>query len=52
MNGSGQDGTATLTDLGDGTTLVAVALANVSASLQPLHIHEGTCAALATLVAF
>jgi Tol biopolymer transport system component len=51
QNGSGQDGTATLTDLGDGTTLVAVALANPPAVPQPLHIHPGTCAALAARVA-
>lgn len=52
QNASGQGGTATLTDLGDGTTLVAVALANPPAVAQPLHIHEGTCAALAARVAY
>jgi dipeptidyl aminopeptidase/acylaminoacyl peptidase len=52
QNGSGQSGTATLTDLGDGTTLVAVSLANPSAVPQPLHLHAGTCATLGASVAY
>ncbi len=46
QNNSGQAGTATLTALGGGQTRVVVTLANSPAGPQPIHIHEGTCAAL------
>lgn len=46
QNGSGEVGTVTLTALGD-KTRVDVALANTPAmTLQPVHIHQGTCAKL------
>ncbi len=46
MNGSGMDGTATLTDMGGGKTRVMLDLKNGPAGPQPAHIHEGTCANL------
>ena len=46
QNGSGQNGTAILTDMGDGTTRVVVSVSNGSTTPQPAHIHEGTCANL------
>lgn len=46
MNGSGMDGTATLTDLGSGKTKVMLDLKNGPAGPQPAHVHEGTCATL------
>lgn len=46
QNNSGQSGTATLTDLGDGTTKVVLNLTDLGATPQPVHIHEGTCATL------
>jgi hypothetical protein len=46
QNGSGQAGTATLTDMGNNTTKVVVELTNSPAGPQPLHIHDGTCANL------
>ena len=46
QNNSGQSGTATLTDLGDGTTKVVLSLTNLGATPQPVHIHEGSCATL------
>jgi len=42
MNGSGEAGTATLTQQGD-KTLVVIALSNGSATRQPSHLHDGTC---------
>lgn len=46
QNGSGESGTATLTD--DGTkTKVVVAVKGAPAGVaQPLHVHKGTCAKL------
>ena len=53
QNGSGETGTATLTDLGDGTTRVEVTVAGEPAGAsQPMHIHTGTCANLNTAPAF
>jgi hypothetical protein len=52
QNNSGQAGTATLTDMGNGTTRVVVDLANSPAGPQPIHIHEGTCANLTPQVKF
>ena len=46
QNNSGQAGTATLTDMGNGTTKVMVDTTNPTAAAQPIHIHEGTCATL------
>jgi hypothetical protein len=42
QNGSGETGTATLTQVKDGVQVV-IALANGGAAAQPVHIHEGTC---------
>lgn len=46
QNNSGQVGSATLTDLGNGQTKVTVDTTNPTAAAQPIHIHEGTCANL------
>ena len=46
QNNSGQSGTATLTDMGNGTTKVVVDTTTPTAAAQPIHIHEGTCANL------
>jgi len=46
QNGSGEDGTATITDAGGGMVMVTVDLANGPATPQPAHIHKGTCANL------
>jgi hypothetical protein len=43
LNGSGENGTATLTQTTDGVTVV-VSIPNGPAGPQPAHIHEGTCA--------
>jgi hypothetical protein len=45
QNGSGQNGTATLTAMGD-TTMVVVNISGGSSTPQPAHIHDGTCANL------
>ena len=43
-NGSGEDGSAQLTDMGDGTTKVELIMMNAPAgAVQPAHIHKGTC---------
>ncbi len=42
LNGSGENGTATLTQEPDGVKVV-VALKNGSKAAQPTHIHVGTC---------
>jgi hypothetical protein len=42
-NGSGQNGTATLTDMGNGQTMVVVNVQNGTTTPQPDHIHSGTC---------
>ena len=47
QNGSGESGTATLTDLGNGQTKVVVNITGAPAGVaQPEHIHEGTCSNL------
>lgn len=44
QNDSGENGTATLTDLGNGKILVEVNVTGAPAGVpQPLHIHKGTC---------
>src|SRR4051794_38737288 len=46
-NGSGEDGSAQLTDMGDGTTMVELIMLNApEGSDQPAHIHKGSCANL------
>ncbi|MGB8520139.1 MAG: hypothetical protein WCD38_08235 [Candidatus Tumulicola sp.] len=45
QNGSGEDGSATLTQTNDGV-VVAILLKNAPAEDQPAHIHAGTCAKL------
>jgi Cu/Zn superoxide dismutase len=42
-NNSGQNGTAVLTDMEDGTTKVTVDISGGSEVAQPAHIHEGQC---------
>ncbi len=44
QNGSGESGTAVLTDLGNGQTRVQVTLTGEPAGAsQPEHVHQGTC---------
>src|SRR6476661_10691302 len=46
-NGSGEDGSAQLTDMGDGTTKVELIMLNApEGAVQPSHIHKGSCANL------
>lgn len=45
QNGSGEDGTATLTQTSGGVQ-VNISLKNGTAAAQPAHIHPGTCANL------
>jgi hypothetical protein len=45
QNGSGEDGTAVLTQTGSDVTVV-VSIKNGSSTAQPAHIHDGTCADL------
>ena len=52
-NGSGEDGSAQITDQGDGTTKVELIMTNQpEGSEQPAAIHEGTCTSLDADVAF
>src|SRR5438477_3032328 len=52
-NGSGEDGSAQLTDQGDGTTKVELIMLNApEGAQQPAHIHKGTCANLDATPAF
>ncbi len=52
-NGSGEDGSAQLTDQGDGTTKVELLMLNApEGAVQPAHIHEGSCATLNPAPAF
>jgi hypothetical protein len=46
QNGSGQDGTVTMTAVDDSHTEVVIQLSNGSATPQPAHVHEGACATL------
>ncbi len=52
QNGSGEDGTATITDMGGGQVQVVLNLTNAPADPQPAHIHKGTCANLDPVPAF
>jgi hypothetical protein len=45
QNGSGETGTAALTQVG-GDVKVVVSIPNGPAGPQPMHIHTGTCASL------
>jgi hypothetical protein len=45
LNGSGEDGTATLTQVADGVKVV-IALQHFPDEAQPTHIHLGTCSAI------
>jgi hypothetical protein len=52
-NGSGEDGSAQLTDMGDGTTKVELIMLNApEGAEQPAHIHKGTCTTLDPSPAF
>src|SRR3954454_23054633 len=52
-NGSGEDGSAQITDLGDGTTKVELIMTNApEGAVQPASFHEGSCASLDADVAF
>jgi Cu/Zn superoxide dismutase len=46
QNGSGQNGTAMLVGMDDGTTMVTLDISNGTNEPQPAHIHAGTCADL------
>lgn len=46
QNGSGQTGTATLTQKGDADVMVTLNLSNGTSVAQPAHIHKGSCANL------
>lgn len=53
QNGSGQNGTALLVGLEDGTTVVILDItSNGTTEPQPAHIHAGTCANLDPKPAF
>lgn len=52
MNGSGEDGTATITQKGDADVTVTLTLKNGTAEAQPAHIHKGSCANLNPTPAF
>jgi len=43
QNNSGESGTATITDAGNGQIMVMVNLNNGASTPQPAHIHKGTC---------
>ena len=45
QNGSGENGTATLTQTGSDVKVV-IAIPNGPAGPQPAHIHDGTCAGI------
>jgi hypothetical protein len=46
QNGSGEDGTVTMTAVDAGHTQVVIQLSNGTSTPQPAHVHEGTCATL------
>ena len=46
QNGSGESGTATLTDEGGKTKVVVSVTGQPAGTPQPMHIHKGTCATL------
>ena len=46
QNASGQSGTVTLSNQGDGTQVVIESFSPFGRDAQPAHIHKGTCANL------
>jgi|GEM_PF-833251 len=46
QSNSGQDGKATLTDMGNGKVKVVLDLNNGTTEPQPAHVHKGSCANL------
>lgn len=46
LNGSGQDGTATITNKSAADVSVSLSLNNGTSTAQPAHIHKGSCANL------
>jgi hypothetical protein len=46
LNNSGENGTATITQVGDNDVRVVVNVSNGTAEAQPAHIHKGSCANL------
>ncbi len=46
QNGSGQTGTATITQKSAADIMVSITLSNGTSDPQPAHIHKGTCANL------
>src|SRR4051794_7780311 len=52
-NGSGEDGSAQITDLGNGSTKVELLMLNgPEGATQPASLHKGTCTSLGKDVAF
>lgn len=49
QNGSGENGTAKISDVDGGVTVV-ISLKGAPATAQPAHIHDGTCANLGGVV--
>jgi hypothetical protein len=43
QGGSGQSGTATLTEVDGGKTRIVIELSNPPAKQQPSHVHPGSC---------
>jgi hypothetical protein len=43
QSGSGQSGTATLTEVDGGKTRIVIELSNPPAQQQPSHVHPGSC---------
>jgi hypothetical protein len=52
QNGSGEDGSATITAMGDNQIKITIKVANGTATPQPAHIHKGTCANLDPVPAY
>jgi hypothetical protein len=53
LNNSGQNGTATITDLGGGKVRVGVKIANEPASAsEPSHVHFGHCPEIKAIPAY
>ncbi|MFY9664044.1 MAG: hypothetical protein WAL67_01255 [Candidatus Cybelea sp.] len=50
QNGSGESGTATLTQVGDDVQVVITLKGGPATTPQPAHIHTGTCAKLGGVV--
>src|SRR5437762_2367727 len=44
LNESGENGLATITDMGNGELKVTITVSSRMSEPQPAHIHEGTCA--------